>query len=204
MVLLFVYAMPTLAASAFLSGYTPYGIKSITDSKKAWTVRFSTPVDNTTVKKPTGVFLTDDRNIAVSADITVSEDGYTVTVVPKTAYTPGKEYRLYVGKAVKGKNKKVLSTAVVQPFFLTEATGENYAEQITSTGYIVLTTPVVDIRVKAKSTVSRVTVDGKDMKYVAENEFRLNVPNVKTGDTVKIELYDLRNQKVQTIAHTVQ
>ncbi|AXH98291.1 DUF5011 domain-containing protein [Sporosarcina sp. PTS2304] len=88
------------------------------DTHKVLSVKFNARVDREALYSGL-IFVTDDTtNQKVETELQMSNDGKTIYVVPKTAYTRGKQYTLHIDRQFKGntKNKEFLKKSLLQTF----------------------------------------------------------------------------------------
>lgn len=188
-------------ASPVLSGYNIMETKSISDAKKAWTIKFTIPVNKSTVNKNT-IYITDEYNQPIGTTLSTSADGMSVTITPVNSYTKDKEYRVYVTRGLYSQNGTVLTNQVVRPFICTSTSqgggtdtgsnnGGNYGGNKGIVDFTYVYDPMVTmITVKGTSSVYTIKINGTAMQYQGSNIYKLGIPQLSKGDTVKVETFD--------------
>jgi kumamolisin len=100
------------------AGFDVWPLRTTTDTKKVWTVKFSAPVDWNSMTSSC-IYVADDSNQSVSTTLTPSSDVASVQVSPVNEYTIGKEYWLYITNRVTvNSGSQNLSKPVVMPFMI--------------------------------------------------------------------------------------
>jgi len=87
---------------------------SVTGSKK-WTIRFSSPIDESTANT-TNVIVKDSSFNPVSVSIQASADKNAIIVTPNSIYASGKTYYLYITKGLQSSNGDSLKKTVKMKF----------------------------------------------------------------------------------------
>lgn len=192
-VLILIPAMLLGAANVCLAGPIPAGFdiwdtRTTDDVNKSWTIKFNRPPAAGTINS-SSICITDSDNRPLSATLSISGDGASVTVRPTSPYTVGNEYRLYVtnevcARSADGQKGAPLSKPLVLPFIIT-AQG-SYIQSVSSMYHTLLTT----ITVTTSKAVHSVSINGVDMQYLGDNKFRVAVPGLAPGAIVIIETYD--------------
>lgn len=195
-------------ASPVLSGYNIMETKSISDAKKAWTIKFTIPVNKSTVNNNT-IYITDEYNQPISTTLSTSADGMSVTITPVSSYTKDKEYRVYVTSGLRSQTGTILTNQVVRPFICTSTSqgggtgtgnggnsgGNNNGGDYGGNKGIVDFTYVYDpmvtmITVKGASSVYTIKINGTAMQYQGSNIYKLGIPQLSKNSTVKVETFD--------------
>ncbi|WP_338450380.1 Ig-like domain-containing protein [Niallia oryzisoli] len=175
-----------------------WNTKIINENKKVWTISFSQPLKESSVKNAS-VYVEDENYRLFFTDVTVSSDKKSIIVTPKDVYQENKTYRLNISKDVTSAKGEKISKKIILPFILDDSTGNENPDtineaisnvKITSTAFASLVTATSD------DSVNRVTANYKDMHYEGNNTFSLGITGLDSGDNVKIEAYDINGKKV--------
>jgi kumamolisin len=117
-------ATPTLnftgLNSAPTAGFDVWPLRTTTDTKKIWTIKFSAPV-NWNSMTSSCIYVADDSNQPVSTTLTPTSDVASVQVSPVNVYTIGKKYWLFITNRVaanSGNGSQNLSSPVAMPFMI--------------------------------------------------------------------------------------
>lgn len=195
---LFLAGTNTVRAAAIPTGFNSWPSQSTTDTHKAWTVKFSMPLDSNSVSH-SSIYVTDDDNRQVSTTLTRSADGTSVQVKPSGAYTVGKKYWLYITSELTAENgKKALAEPIAAPFLVADENSKiieissSYSAILTS--FTVLTSP----------DVFAVKINSKSMIYQGNNAYSLGMTGLKTGSIVTVSAYDKNGKSLKSQKYTIK
>lgn len=166
-----------------------WNFKSSDDVNKKWEVRFSKPLDESTMAG--NVFVLDGKKEHPTKLRLVGDDDV-VQVSPKTPYEVGKQYMLMITKDVKSSDGKGLKTSVELPFQIV-----NPVEHI-QVVYNPSNSAFTTITVITSPDVHRVTLGREDMTYRGENRYTATLLDAKPGSAVTIIAYDDSNKRLAT------
>ncbi|KAA9014562.1 Ig-like domain-containing protein [Niallia endozanthoxylica] len=175
-----------------------WSTKTISETNKVWTVSFSQPLKESSIKKTT-VYIEDERYRLFFTDVALSEDKKSIIVTPKNAYQENITYKLNISKEIMSEKGKKLANNIILPFVL-NGTTENGNQEIAKEpiSNVTITPLAYASRITAISndTVNRVTANSKDMHYEGDNTYSLGIIDLSSGDNVRIEAYDIKGKKV--------
>ena len=192
----------TIGATNDVDVWSP---KQISDARKVWTVAFSQPLKESSIKNTT-VYVEDEAYRLFFTDVTLSSDKKSIIVTPRNAYQENKTYRLNITKDVTSEKGKKLAKSIVLPFALNEVSGTNNPttsdKGITNVN---LSTTNFATRVTAISndSVNRVTANSKDMHYEGNNTYSIGLTGLSTGSKVLIQAYDISGKRIFSGTYTV-
>ena len=92
-----------------------WSTKQISDNKKVWTIAFSQPLKESSIKNTT-VYVEDEAYRLFFTDVTLSSDKKSIIVTPRDVYQENKTYRLNISKDVTSDKGKKLEKSIVLPF----------------------------------------------------------------------------------------
>lgn len=192
------YVSPVQAATV-PNGFKTWTQLSTTNPHKAWTVKFSTPIDSNTVTN-SNIYMTNDSNQAVSTTLAQSSDRTSVQVSAITAYIPGNKYWIFItGGITANGGKQHLSQPVAIPFTVT---GQASSSQITSVvdSY---SSFITSFTVGTLPGVFNVRINQNVMLYQGKNTYALGMTGLKLGQTVTISAYDSNGVLLQSQSYIV-
>jgi len=175
-----------------------WGTKQITDSNKVWTIEFSQPLKETTIKKTT-VYVEDENYRSFFTDATLSSDKKSIIVTPKSAYQENKTYKLHISKDIMSDKGKKLEKEIILPFVLNKAsqneqppTTEGAIKNVTLSAQNFATM----VTVVSNDSVNRVTANSNEMHYEGNNTYTIGLTGLTPGDNVTIQAYELNGKRV--------
>lgn len=186
---------PALAAPV-QSGFEVWPSRVTNDIRKAWTVKFTAPVDKASITG-TSVYLTNDNNTPLNVSLVPSADGTEVKVVPLFNYTENTEYRLYIAGGVTSQNGLFkLAKPIVVPFtYLVNS------KMLISADYSSFLT---NLKVFATTDVAMVKANGLEMHYEGNNSYSLGLVGMKQGSVVTVQAFNSSGQVIDTQKYTIQ
>lgn len=193
---LLVWVVPAQAATV-PDGFNTWALQTTTNTRKAWTVKFSAPMDPTELNN-SNFYMTDDNNKPVSTTLTQSTDGASVQISPVYAYSAGNKYWLFItgGITFEG-GKRHLTKPVAMPFMVTlpnsmiSSVTDSYSSFLTS--FTVSTSP----------DVFSVKINQTSMLYQGNNVYGLGMTGLKQGSRVTIYAYDSNGKLLQSQIYIV-
>jgi hypothetical protein len=197
--LLFTMTTSTLGATDEVDVWST---KTITDSQKVWTIAFSQPFKESTIKSST-VYVEDEKYRLVYTDVTLSDDRKSIIVTPRNAYQENTSYRLNITNDVASEKGKKLEKGIVLPFTLkgstdTTTTGDAISKvTLSSKNFAIMVTAI------SNDTVNKVTANSKEMHYEGNNTYSIGLTGLTPGDTVKIQAYDTSGKRIYSKDYTV-
>lgn len=191
-----VWAVPAQAAT-IPEGFHNWLLQTTTDTRKAWTVTFSAPMDPAVLKK-SNFYITDNNNTLLSTTLTQSADGSSVLVKPVSAYIPGNKYWLFItGDITFEDGAHHLSKPIAMPFIVMKP--DSKISSVTDNYSSLLTT----FTVTTSSDVFSVKIDQQAMLYQGNNMFSLGVAGLKLGGKVTIAAYDSNGKLLQSQTYII-
>lgn len=186
---------PALAAPV-QAGFDVWPSQTTNEVRKAWTIKFTMPVDKGSVKG-NYVYLTDDSNRHLNTSLVLSADGAEVKVTPLFDYAQGMEYRLHIANGLTGKNGTMqLSKQIVVPFtyiFRSKMTiSDDYSSFLTN------------LKLNATTDVAMVKANGLEMHYEGNNAFSLGLVGLTQGSMVTVQAFNSSGQVIETQKYTIQ
>ena len=157
--------------------------KQISDNQKVWTIAFSQPLKESSIKNTT-VYVEDEAYRLFFTDVALSSDKKSIIVTPRNAYQENKTYRLNISKDVTSEKGKKLTKSIVLPFALNEVSGtDNPATNDNAITNVKFLTTNFATRVTATSndSVNRVTANSKEMHYEGNNTYSIGLTGLSIG-----------------------
>ncbi len=115
---LMLFSQKTLAAGLYVNSAPD---KTNVEAAKAWTVKFSLPVDGNTIKK-SNIYITDSSgNIFNDFKVELQQDCKTVVISPLRPYTPGQTYYLKINSNIKAQDGQSILSPVTMKFTIGSA-----------------------------------------------------------------------------------
>ncbi|WLR50641.1 Ig-like domain-containing protein [Bacillus tianshenii] len=219
-----VVSMLTLAATMFVLFVTPIHSadfsrweQQLTENpKKEWKIHFSEPVKPTTVSRGT-VYITNSDSEKIRATVKVSADRKSITVKPLVTYKQGEMYRLIIKNGVTSKNADNLTNTVVMPFKYVKAANKSSSSSnpTQSSNKPALKEEGFDIQVKlgdyvnqvtvtANDYVSKVKVNGYELHYLGDNQYKLGLSGLEKGKRLYVQGYNNSGKLVHREYYTIK
>lgn len=111
----FVYLYPT---HDWYSRFEEFGELKYVPDNKVWKVQLNSPAKKSTVKND-NVYVTDGSGVRLhTIDLSLSEDGKTITVKNNAPYVEGRKYKLHIEKRVQSTNGTKLHQEIIQQFII--------------------------------------------------------------------------------------
>lgn len=185
----------TIGATDNVDVWSP---KQISDNQKVWTIAFSHPLKESSIKNTT-VYVEDEAYRLFFTDVTLSSDKKSIIVKPRYTYRENKTYRLNISKDVTSEKGEKLEKSIVLPFALNGVSGtDNPTTDDNAITNVKFLTTNFATRVTANSNdaVNRVTANSKDMHYEGNNTYSIGLTGLSTGDNVRIQAYDTSGKRI--------
>ena len=192
---IFSWVAPAQAAT-IPAGFNIWPQETTTDTHKMWTVKFSAPMDLSTVNS-SNIYVTDDSNLPVKTTLNRSADGTSVQVTPVSAYIVGKKYWIFMtGGITTNSGKQYLSKPGAVPFMVLldskiSSVSGIYSSLLTS--FTVVTSP----------EVCSVKINQSEMLYQGDNIFALGMTGLKQGAKVTVNAYDGKGYLLESRIYTI-
>lgn len=191
------FCVVPVQAATVPTGFNTWTQQTTTDTRKAWTVNFSEPIDRSSLNN-TNIYITDDNNTHLSAALTLSTDGASVQISPSAAYISGNKYWLFITGNITSENgNKQLTQPIALPFLVTasnstiSSVSDSYSSFVT--GFTVTTSP----------DVYSVKINQTSMLYQGNNTYTLGVTGLNPGGKVTVYAYDSNGRLVQSQIYIV-
>jgi hypothetical protein len=202
-ILLFSVTSSTLGAT---NETDVWNSKTISDNKKVWTIQFSQPLKESTIKNTT-VFVEDENYRLFFTDVSLSNDKKSIIVAPRGTYQENTTYKLTISNDVASVKGKKLEKGIILPFTL-NGSAENVTDTPTTgdaISNVTLSAKNFATMVTAISndTVNKVTANSKEMNYEGNNTYSIGLTGLTPGDTVKIQAYDMNGKRIYLKEYTV-
>ena len=166
--------------------------KQISDNRKIWTIAFSQPLKESSIKNTT-VYVEDEGYRLFFTDVTLSSDKKSIIVKPRNAYQENKTYKLNISKDVTSEKGEKLEKSIVLPFTLNEVSGTDKAitnVNLSSTNFATRVTAI------SNDSVNRVTANSNEMHYEGNNTYSTGLTGLSTGSKVLIQAYDMSGKRI--------
>lgn len=175
--------------------------KLITDTKKTWVVKFSSPLDVSTVNVDNVYIM--DNTIAekISAEVSLSDDKKSVEIKPTTDYIGADSYTVYIKNTVRNEKFINLKKTVALDFRMDPSINTSRVLQKVDCYVNSLFTC---IKVKANNKAYSVKIDGIDMQYDGNGVYSINSLDIYNGKNVKIAAYDGNGNMIDTMDYVVK
>ncbi|MFE8696436.1 Ig-like domain-containing protein [Cytobacillus sp. FJAT-53684] len=171
-----------------------WSAKKITDNKKVWTIAFSQPLKESTIKNTT-VYVEDGDYRLFFTDLALSSDKKSIIVTPKDIYKENTTYRLNITKEVASEKGKKLEKAIIQPFVLNGEPDETTTDAIKNVTFTSKNFATM-VSVTSNDAVNKVTANSKELLYEGNNKYSIGLTGVASGDTVKIQAFDISGKRL--------
>lgn len=181
---------------------TVWSEKKITDTKKVWTIAFSQPLKESSIKDST-VFVEDENYRLFFTTVSLSNDKKSIIVTPIDHYQENVKYRLNISKDIVSDKGKKLEKGIILPFVVngsdntggTGDTGGQTGNAITRVTFSSNSYATI-VNVVSNDVVDRVTVDSSDMYYLGNNTYSAALTGVTSGTSVRIQAYDINGKRI--------
>lgn len=176
--------------------------KKVTDTKKVWTIAFSQPLKESSIKNTT-VYVEDENYRLFFTNVALSSDKKSIIVTPRDHYQENIKYRLNISKDIVSEKGKKLGKGIIMPFVVngsdntggTGGSGGQTGDAITRVTFSSNSFATM-VNVVSNDVVDRVTVDSVVMNYLGNNTYSAGLTGVAAGSTVKIQAYDINGKRI--------
>lgn len=112
------------------AAYNDKGVKLDVEANKSWTIRFNKELDSSTIDESKFI-VTDESGQQVGVNVSIGNDKKSVIVSPKSEYSYGKTYNLYIKEGLKSTDENSLITPAKMQFTVKNSSASDFNKAYT-------------------------------------------------------------------------